>query len=547
MTTFIVPAPDPTWPTLGPAVVGWMQDHLVHGPGDLRGRTYHVDDEDAGLLDCLYALYPRGHEQEGRRRFNRGAVVRRKGTAKSELAAAIAAAELAVDSPVRFDHWVRRGRTWVPEGRPVTDPFIPMVAYTEEQSDELAFAALLVMLGEGPAAADYDVGLERVMRRGGDGKAVSLASAPSSRDGARTTFSVKDETHRWVSARHRAAHQTMLNNLPKRVASDPWELEITTRHEPGQGSVAEATEAYARTVAAGKVRDSKLFFFLREASDEHDLATSAGRRAAVEEATAPSKRSWTNFPAILALAEAPDADVAYWQRVWTNRLVKGAERAFDAVAWAERGRLPRIVPEGALVTLGFDGSRYHDATALVACEVATGYLWPLGIWERPESLPGGVSWEVPAGEVETAVTRAFATWDVARFYADPPYWESSVAQWAGRHGDKRVVEWWTNRTRAMSYALRSFATAIRAGELSHDGNGRLAVHVGNAVRVPTGVTDDVGPLWTIAKDRPGSPAKIDAAMAAVLAWEARTDAIAAGALNVPDEVSAYETYRSILA
>jgi hypothetical protein len=46
------------------------------------------------------------------------------------------------------------------------------------------------------------------------------------------------------------------------------------------------------------------------------------------------------------------------------------------------------------------------------------------------------------------------------------------------------------------------------------------------------------PLWTIRKDAPDSPLKIDAAMAAVLSWEARGDAIAAGATE--KKISVYE-------
>jgi hypothetical protein len=42
------------------------------------------------------------------------------------------------------------------------------------------------------------------------------------------------------------------------------------------------------------------------------------------------------------------------------------------------------------------------------------------------------------------------------------------------------------------------------------------------------VDEDERPLWILRKERPDSPKKIDAAMAAVLAWEARNDAIAAG-------------------
>jgi len=44
-------------------------------------------------------------------------------------------------------------------------------------------------------------------------------------------------------------------------------------------------------------------------------------------------------------------------------------------------------------------------------------------------------------------------------------------------------------------------------------------------------------LWLIRKDRRDSPHKIDLAMAGVLSWEARNDAIAAGAV---DKTSVYE-------
>jgi hypothetical protein len=39
------------------------------------------------------------------------------------------------------------------------------------------------------------------------------------------------------------------------------------------------------------------------------------------------------------------------------------------------------------------------------------------------------------------------------------------------------------------------------------------------------------PLWLIRKERSDSPNKIDLAMAAVLSWEARMDAIAAGVIQ----------------
>src|SRR5690606_2356310 len=139
----------------------------------------------------IYEVFPQGHPQAGRRRFKRCALSLRKGTAKTELAALLAAVELHPDGPVRCDGWDAHGN---PVGVGVTDPYIPMVAYTEEQCDELAYGALRVMLAYSSLADDFDIGIERIMRVGGDGKAVSLATSPDARDGARTTFQVFDET-----------------------------------------------------------------------------------------------------------------------------------------------------------------------------------------------------------------------------------------------------------------------------------------------------------------------------------------------------------------
>ena len=53
----------------------------------------------------------------------------------------------------------------------------------------------------------------------------------------------------------------------------------------------------------------------------------------------------------------------------------------------------RIVP-GERITIGFDGARTGDATALVACRVSDGLLQPLGVWEDS----GEPGWEVPWAE-----------------------------------------------------------------------------------------------------------------------------------------------------
>lgn len=185
MTTLIVPPmEEEPWPTLGRQVIGFIEQNLIFGPGDLRGKPAKVDAEKRALIMRAYEIFPQGHPNVGRRRFRRVCFSLRKGLAKTELAAWLAACELHPEGPVRCDGW----RDGEPIGRGVVDPYIPLCAYTAEQTEDLAYHALHTIIAEGPLVNDFDIGLERIMRKRGDGKAVALAAAPDARDGARTTF-----------------------------------------------------------------------------------------------------------------------------------------------------------------------------------------------------------------------------------------------------------------------------------------------------------------------------------------------------------------------
>lgn len=552
MTTFVYPAADEEpWPTLGSDVCAFIEGELCHGPGDLLGQAVRLDEEQRAWIYRMYEVHPPALERRkhrvivreanpiaGKRRFQRCALSLRKGSNKTEFAAWIAATELHPDGPVRCDGFQKVRGTWRPVPRPVIDPYIPMISYTEEQTEELAYGALRRILEECTIGRDFDIGLERIMRRRGDGKAEAVSASPNARDGARTTFEHADETHRFTLDKIRRGWSVMLANLAKRPIADPWALETTTAPEPGAGSVAEATMEHARTLAANGKKPARLFFFHRQASDSHDLATPAGLRAAVMEASGPYITQWSDTDRIAELFQAPDADRAYLERVWLNRPIQASSRAFDLERWKALVMPDYSVPRGAVITLGFDGSRYDDATALIGTEVATGFQWPLGIWQQPADP--AVSWEVPATEVDGVVADAFDRWSVVRMYCDPPKWEGWIAKWAGEYGAKVVVEWWTNRRKPAAYALRSFVGAIVAGEVHHNGDPVFRAHLGNACRLYTLLVDEQGQkLWILRKERPDSPKKIDAAQAAVISWEARNDALAAG--EAASRASIYET------
>ena len=518
-----------------------MEANLVYGPGDLRGEPYQVEPEFRALLYRSYELVPRGMPGEGRRRFKRVAWNIRKGTAKTEKAAMVAAAELHPDAPVRFAGWDADGN---PVGVGVSDPYVAMVAYTQEQTEELGFNVLRTILSEGPLADEFDIGLERILVIGGRGraagKAVPLTGAPNARDGARTTFQHFDETHRMVSDRLIKAHTTMLENTYKRIAADAWSLETTTMFDPSEKSVAAETHNYATEVHAGRMKDSKLFYFYRHAPQDSPLETPEQVKAALVEASGPAAEWSADLDGLTSRWFEPGTDRQYFRRVWLNQLVAGRGMAFDSVRWAELVDVDHVVPDRARICIGFDGSRTKDGTAVVACELESGYLWLAGYWQAPANATEEDEWEVPTHEVDQIVEGLFDRYKVQRMYADPYYWTTEVDSWRGRFGDRVVVSYATTSLRRIGMAVQGFAEAIRAGSLSHDGDSILTEHVGNAVKVETQLRgDDDTPLYKIEKDRRGSPRKIDAAMAAVLAFQARNDVVAAGALRRSGRVASF--------
>ena len=132
---------EPLFPTLGDQLCEFLESHAVYGPGDLKGRPLEQLSADWEYVTYrLYEHHPMGSKRAGRRRFKRGNISIRKGAAKTEFAAFIGFGELHPYAPVRFDGYNKDGSLAM--GRPVVDPFIPMLANAKLQVEELAYGAL---------------------------------------------------------------------------------------------------------------------------------------------------------------------------------------------------------------------------------------------------------------------------------------------------------------------------------------------------------------------------------------------------------------------
>lgn len=531
MATLVVPPLDLSYPTLGPQVCAWIEANCVFGPGSLKGQPAKLDREKRAFIYRAYELHPRGTELAGTRHFQRCGLEWRKGLAKTELGAWITYAELHDEAPVRFDGWDARGN---PVGRPVASPYIPMLAVTAEQVEELMYAVLKEVVENGPDSDRFLVTNERITRldRFGrpDGDAVPVANAPGSRDGARTTFSPVDEPHRLYLPRQREAHETMVQNLHKRQIEDPWMLYVSTAGRAGQGSVQEDLRGEAEEIQKGTRDDPTLFFVSRWAGQEHkDLSTVELRKAAVADATGPvGEWGLGQFERIARDYDRKGIDKSYWERVWLNRWRAGDSQAFDMIR-ARELKTTDTIPAGAFVALGFDGARVRDATALTAVDIGTGVAELLALWERPVDAE---EWSVPESEVTEAVADAMKKYSVWRCYADPPYWIETVAGWA-RRWDSQIIEWHTNRHKMMAYQTRAFVEALDSGAIRFGANPNrpdLLRHMGNTAKHELKMRDDQGqPLWVPSKADGRLEDKIDASVSLILAWSAVLDARRSGA------------------
>jgi phage terminase large subunit-like protein len=96
--------------------------------------------------------------------------------------------------------------------------------------------------------------------------------------------------------------------------------------------------------------------------------------------------------------------------------------------------------------------------------------------------------------------------------ADPPYWAQQLGRWAEQYGEERVLAFNTFVRKRMAAACSSFYQAATTGAISHDGNPALTRHIQNAV------LKESAQGAFITKQSPSSAAKIDAAVAAVIAY-----------------------------
>lgn len=497
------------FPTLGYLVADLIQQACVIPDGDLAGEPFVLTDEMLRFVLSYYRLDP----SSGRFVYDRGGqLTRPQKWGKGPFFAALIAAEAHPEGPVLFAGWDAAGE---PVGRPWATPHIQVTAISEDQTDNI-WRALLAMIERGALhAAIWDTGQTRINLPGG-GLIEPTTASMLSRLGQRITLVVQDETQSWLAAN---GGRKLADTQRRNVAGmgGRW-LASGNAWDPRDDSVSQKT---TESGEPGVLHDDV-------DPGPGSVRNKAERRRMLKRVYGDSwwvdlDRIDGEIQALLARGEAAQAE-----QFFLNRKLAGEDAAFEPRTVDARANLAHEPEDGALVVAGVDGARFVDALAVVATEVATGFQWPLGIWERPADA--GDDYEHDFDEVDGALTEAFDRFDVWRVYVDPQWIDHLLEHWQGRWGVKRVLPWWTNRPRQIAWAVRGYTDAMGAADLSHNGDELFVKHLKQARRRKLGVFDDEHrQMHSLSKDRPDSLRKIDAAMAAVLSWEARGDAVAAGA------------------
>jgi phage terminase large subunit-like protein len=276
----------------------------------------------------------------------------------------------------------------------------------------------------------------------------------------------------------------------------------------GQDSIAYSLYQYGKRVSTGEIDDPTFFMSWWEAEPEADH-----RLETTWESANPGYNdlvSKDDFASAVNRTPEPEFRTKRLNQ-WVSSLN----------AWLPNGKWEQLDADIELdadqpVIVGFDGSYSGDCTALTYCTIpADGDVPHLGlirVWEKqPEDTD---DWRVSTSEVEDEIVQFCQKYNVKEIACDPFRWQRTME--AMQDLGLPVVEYNSSSPSRMVPACSKLYQAVTEGQLTHDGNPTLARHLSNTVIK----VDRLGPR--IVKEHRGSPRKIDAAVAAVIAFDRAT-------------------------
>ena len=516
--------------TLGFLVTDWIERHARVPGGVYEGEPLTFRGWQLYVTANHYRIKPKA-QVDARRliapfHYRRSVIVGPQKSGKSPWGAGYLLAEAV--GPSLFAGWASGGESyrcadhgcscgWEYEylpgeamGLPRRKSLLGLFAYAESQTSNV-YEPMQTMIHSGPLA-DFVHVREGFIRLPNRGKIVPLTAAAKSKLGQPLTGALGDESGLYTAGNRRLeTWQTIRRGV---AAMQGRTVELTNPWDPMENSAAQQ---------AFESRVTDMFLYYRK--PPADLSYGNKRERTKIHVHVYADSPWVDPATVDAeAAELVETDPTQAERFFGNRLVQGLGSFMPDALWDMTAR-PRVVPDGTRITLGFDGSRSGDWTALRA-ETVDGYRFTptYGPDDRPTywnpaEWPEGY---IPRGEVDAAMSAMFERYEVERVYVDPRHWETQADAWADQYGATRIVMWHTERTQQMYAALTRYLEDSRARLTTHDDEPGARSHALNARKVAK-----PGDKFLLGK--PSEHQKIDILMADVLAHEAAADVRASGA------------------
>ena len=500
--------------TLGWHILSWIRANLINFNDD---NPMDLTPEQSRFILWFYAL-----NDKGRFAYRAATLQRLKGWGKDPLSAILCVVELV--GPCRYTG--RDTDDGIPIGASHPNAWVGLGAVNLEQTRNTRSLFEKIVPGRTREKYGMEIMSEIILARQGKARLHAYGSNFKSIEGVRFTFFLLNETQHWTkSNRLLAVYETVRGNVAKDPTGGHY-LCITNAYLPGEESVAEQIRVAQEKVWAGLAEDDETLYDSLEA---HPSVPLDSRWAPLVLEQIRGDASWISWDNVRAEVLSGNMSASRKRRMWYNQIVTSEEALFtpaeltNATAPDMTGKRSDLQP-GDEITLGFDGGRTDDATALVAMRLSDRCIIPIAVWQKPDGID---SWSVDTARVNSVVHWAFTQYDVKAFYADVNLWESFINEWSDNYRERLQIKATANS--AIGFDMRGhrkrvadnnqeFVSSIRDGALFTNGSSTLRQHMLNA----EARFDNFGLKFGKTGGRE-SGRKIDCLIAATLAYMAYRD------------------------
>ena len=473
---------------------------------------------------------------------------------------------------------------WDADGEPVAgahpNPLVQLAAVSKEQNANTVSLFPVMMNQEFQDLFDVQLGVDVSYAHKRKCTLKALTSNFRTQEGARPSCVIENEVHHWLASQGGTDfHAVLGRNLTKRGYADPWarRLCITNAYKPSEESVARNIRETIEDAMEGRAVDTESILYdsievradvsLRPPEEFCSEVDSEGKPIpSVEDRTQLLMRLlrevrgdafWLNLRQTATEILSNPYELSDMRRFYLNQVTAAEE------AWLDRKDIKAAIHKDVAksrlnadhglksfevgwmpvsasdpVVLFFDGSKSDDATGIVGCRVSDGYVFTVGVWQRPTNLTDEekLKWRVDRAEVDARLRQAMRRFRVVAFWGDPshakdevdytPYWDELLDEWHRDFSD-RLELWAVNsqqqgvhaimwdmtspaRTAQFVAAAQKTVEDFESLDITIDGHPALVAHLTNAQE-----REDEKNGITLGKESRYSQRKIDLAVCLV--------------------------------